>query len=125
MKTPHLRELKRLNKEFQAKSDSTYRHVLGVAITQYARVTGDKTLLGYLRSRRYDLLYAAADALSGTVYPDAAKHFAAHQVAALIRKYPWTREEVPLDPEATAQRSFIVGLSLLIDAMSIIRICLW
>lgn len=109
MKTPHLRELKRLNKEFQAQSASNYRRVLGVAITQYARTFKDVRLLGYLRSKRYDLLYDAADALSSTVYEDATKHYVAHQLAALIRKYPWTREEVPLDPEAAAQRSFLAS----------------
>lgn len=106
MKTPHLRELKQLNKELRSKSASTYRRVLGVAITQYTRISGDGRPLGYLRSRSWRQLYELADALSATQYSDAALHFAAHQLAALIRKYPWTRDEIPLDPEAEALRSF-------------------
>lgn len=109
MKTPRLSELKRLNKTLKEKSGSNYRRLLALAITQYARVTGDLSLLGYLRSKRYDLLYAASDALSAQLYTDATKHFVAHQVVALIKKYPWDPAVVKLDPEATARRAFLAS----------------
>lgn len=109
MKTPRLLELKRLNRTLAETKRSRYRRFLGLAIVQYSRLTGDRRLLGYLRAKRYDLLFAGADALSGQLYTDAATHFAAHQVAALIRKYPWDPAEVRLDPEATAVRAFLAS----------------
>lgn len=106
MKTPRLKELKRLDKQLKGTAPSSYRRVLGVVLTQYARVTGDLKPLGHLRAKDYARLYSCADSMSSTVYEDAAKHFAASQVAALIRKYPWDPAEVQLDPEARARESF-------------------
>jgi hypothetical protein len=34
-------------------------------------------------------------------------HFAAHQLAALVRKYPWDPKLIGTDPEAAARETFI------------------
>lgn len=109
MKTPRLVELKRLNQSLRTRRRTNYRRVLSVAITQWIRLGGDPALLGYLRSKRYDLLYRSVDALVSQSYDTAAKHFAAHQLAALVRKFPWDPAEVQLDPEAEAKRSFFAA----------------
>lgn len=106
MKTPRLKELKILDRQLKRTARNRYRRLLGIAITQYARRTGDARLLGLLRSKQYHLLYEAADSLSVQKYSDAATHFAANQVAALVKKYPWDPAEVGLDPEAAALRAF-------------------
>jgi len=60
-----------------------------------------------LRSRRGDKLVALADALVAAEYGDAAEHKAAHQLAALVRKYPFSSSEAPgLNPEAAAILKF-------------------
>jgi len=51
-------------------------------------------------------LLVAADALVEQSYETAAEHFAAHQIAALVRKYPWAPDQVQLDPKATAVQKF-------------------
>lgn len=59
-------------------------------------------------SHRYADLLDLSDALSGTVYPDPWQHYQGHQVAALIKKYPFSRKEVSgLDPKANATAKFI------------------
>lgn len=60
-----------------------------------------------LRSRRGDKLVTLADALTAAEYGSASEHKDAHQLAALVRKYPFTAKEAPgLNPEATALLKF-------------------
>lgn len=64
--------------------------------------------LGNLRAGNYDELLDAADSLSSTVYLTATHHFVANQLAALVRKFPFTREETPKsNPDAKALEKFI------------------
>lgn len=51
-------------------------------------------------------LLSLADALVEQKYTTAAMHFAAHQIAALVRKFPWQKDQVFLDPEAAAKQEF-------------------
>lgn len=51
-------------------------------------------------------LLRIADDLVDQKYTTAAMHFAAHQIAALVRKFPWQKDQVVLDPEAAAKQKF-------------------
>lgn len=86
-----------------------YRRILALALTRYARLSGDSSLLMALRHHDYEKLLRLAGMLSGTVYPTANLQFASMQVASLIKKYPWNPESVKTDPEAAAKRSFRVA----------------
>lgn len=79
--------------------------ILSSYLHHYTRITGDQKPLGLLRSQRYDLLYAYVDSL-GVEHPNSKVFFAVSQLQHLIKKYPWTSSEVPLDPEAAALTSF-------------------
>lgn len=63
-------------------------------------------ILGYLRSRRYDLLLDKADALGDTEYDSPAQHYAVHQLVALIKKYPFFGPIPGVDPEKKAIEKF-------------------
>lgn len=60
---------------------------------------------GALRSRNVDHTLRAADALVSQQYSTSWEHFQSHQVASLIRKYPWTSPT--LDPKGTAIKKFL------------------
>lgn len=106
MKLPSAREVQVCNRSFGRRSDELHRRVLAVALTQYARLSGDKKGLGLLRSRSFPQLLSWADGVAGTVYPSADLQFAAHQTTALIRKYPWDPSVVQTDPEQAAIETF-------------------
>lgn len=63
-------------------------------------------ILGFLRSRRYDLLLDAADDLGATEYVSPAQHYAVHQLVALIKKYPFFGPISGIDPEKKAIEKF-------------------
>lgn len=106
MKLPSSLQLRQTNRSLATQSDKTYRIVLAPALSQYARLSGDQRGIGLLRSRSFPLLLKWADELVVTQYATASLHFAAHQVSALIRKYPWASTVVGTDPEGTAIRTF-------------------
>lgn len=74
-----------------------------------------------LRADRYQELYEAADVAVSQSYDTAQSHFEAHQIAALIRKYPWSLDQVKLDPEQTALDSFIRSESRCKEINSLLR----
>lgn len=55
----------------------------------------------------FSRLLEAADSWSSQKYDDAWQHFQANQWAALIKKYPYTPQELKLDPEGVAKRKFL------------------
>lgn len=59
-------------------------------------------VLGLLRSRSFKSLLDFADSLGETEYPSAATHYAASQLAALIKKYPFDGPILGVDPEGKA-----------------------
>lgn len=109
MKVPRLSQLRKLNQTLETRKGSTYLRILRYALVQWARVSEDKRGLGLLRSRQFPALLAYADALVDSSYPTAALHFAAHQLAALIRKYPWDPSVVQTDPERKAIETFVAS----------------
>jgi len=106
VKLPRASEVREVNRSFSRRADELYRRVLAVALSQYARLSGDKKGLGLLRSRSFPQLLRWADEVAGTVYPSASLQFAAHQVTSLIRKYPWDESVVQTNPEQAAVDTF-------------------
>lgn len=94
------------------KTDSSslqrYLTVLAKLLQQHtAIVPGAEQALGYVRSRSFTELYEWAERLAEDTYESAAQHFAANQMAALIKKYPWIPKQVPkLDPSRAALDKF-------------------
>lgn len=64
-------------------------------------------LAGAIRNRDFPRLYRLSDLLSTEVFEGTAEHFAANQIVALVKKYPWTPKETGLpDPKETAVNTF-------------------
>lgn len=63
--------------------------------------------LAFVRAEDYVGLVSFADSLSAQRYADAKTHFLANQLSSLIRKYPFLRDEVALNPEENAVKSFL------------------
>lgn len=106
MKLPSSLQLRQTNRSLATHSEKIFRSVLAPALSQYARLSGDQKGLGFLRSRSFSHLLKWADELVVTQYATADLHFAAHQVSALVRKYPWSSSLVNTDPERAAIDTF-------------------
>lgn len=104
MKVPSPKRLKEAQRSLRTKG--LYPKILRFVCVRYARIAHDRTPLDLLQREDWPAFYAYADGLSGQLYPDAAKHFAAHQLSALVKKYPWDPKVVNLDPERAATESF-------------------
>jgi hypothetical protein len=63
-------------------------------------------VLGYLRSRSYGLLLDFADSLGDAEHSSAAQQYAASQLAALIKKYPFSFPIAGVDPSKSALKKF-------------------
>jgi len=67
-------------------------------------------LLGYIRSRQWKLLLDWTERPCPQQYHTPAQYFADAQIAALIKKYPFTDSEIPgIDPEGAAVRKFFAS----------------
>lgn len=103
---PHQKK-RRGNPSLTCKPLTAYNRALASAISSVPIPDSDR-LLGYLRSRRYDRLLEWAERPSPQLYDSAAEYYAEAQLAALIRKYPFTPDVVPgIDPEAAALQKFL------------------
>lgn len=87
---------------------SLYWDVLGTVAKEHTMgYEWGPNLHGAIRARSVSKLMTLADSFVATVYATAAEHFAANQLAALIRKYPFSNDELPgLDPKGSAIRKF-------------------
>lgn len=65
---------------------------------------------GAIRARDLSRVLSLADSLAGTAYSGAAEHFAANQIAALIKKYPFPNpESLGLRPREAAMEKFLAS----------------
>lgn len=88
---------------------SIYNKILKGALTS-SDLSEREVLLGYLRSRNFTLLLEWAESISPQSYGDASRYYEATQIAALVKKYPFNKDEVPdIDPEAEALKKFIAA----------------
>jgi len=100
------REIAKFERSLRIIKDEKYLEVLEIALSQHARLSGDEEGLNFLRRKDFQSLLGWADSLVAVVHATADLHFAANQVASLIRKYPWNPSDVKTDPESTAKRTF-------------------
>lgn len=109
MKVPSSKELRKLNTSLRAgnRPNKVYRKILRSVVEQWTELSKDDTLEQAIRSWDIPKMLSVSDSLVVQQYSTAAMHFAANQMAALIRKYPWTPKESKLDPEATALATFL------------------
>lgn len=99
------KEVSRLQR--QRREEKNYFSLLSCVLDHNSEITDLKDeVLGLLRSKSYGKLLELADSLSKTVYPTAAKHFAANQLSALILKYPFPGPIPGVDPEKKALDKF-------------------
>jgi hypothetical protein len=100
-----------LRSALSAQSRHSYSKLLRCLVEGNSHLFEDsKTVVGFIRSRQWRLLYEWADAVVAQEHSTAAVHFAGHQIAALIRKYPFTADDgLGFDPQATAIKAFLVA----------------
>jgi hypothetical protein len=114
VKVPSSKGAKELTKQLESAdarlglaAGKLYRQLLRTVVVTWTEVSGDSSLEQAIRSWDIPRMLSIADDLVGQKYPTAASHFAAHQLAALIRKYPWTEQQSGMDPELTARLNFL------------------
>lgn len=87
--------------------EKLYIRVVTGALTS-SNSTSRNLLLGALRARDYGKMLEWTELLSPQLYDSASKYFEDAQLASLIRKYPFSKKQVPgLDPEAAALKKFL------------------
>lgn len=92
-----------------ASTDQVYDRILDTYLSA-SDLPGKDRLIALVRKRDYASLLAWTDTISPQLYGDAASYFAECQFAALIKKYPFTSDEVEgISPEATAVRKFLAS----------------
>lgn len=89
-------------------AEVTYWRILHQATEEYLSGETAERAVRALAKNDADALIALADELVGQLYPTAAEHRAAHQFAALVRKYPFSEGfwHTAQDPEGAALKSF-------------------
>jgi hypothetical protein len=95
------------NERLMENSWDVYHKLLSKLFVSHKDNQACQTLNGFLRNREYDKMLAFADSLSGQKYPDATEHFVANQIALLIRKYPFPKGSINVDPEGLAYKKFL------------------
>lgn len=106
---PSMSGLRRLNHVLKTDADKLLREILRSAVKQWTKVSGDEALERAICSWDVPRMLDIADVLVAAPHATADLHFSAHQLGALIRKYPWTPQESRIDPEAAALRSFVAS----------------
>lgn len=101
-----LRNLRAVDTQLASRADLLYRKVLRALLADHSHMAFLKPLSDLVRSNKWLEAVREADSLSEQKYSDATEHFVANQFALLIKKYPWNPEDVPLDPRATAIKTF-------------------
>jgi hypothetical protein len=97
----------RLEQSLQTKGDEVFLEVIRRTLDSSSFFDPYKPkVLGFLRSRQYGKLIEFADSLGDAVHSSAAQHFAASQLAALVKKYPFNAGIPGVDPEKAAMKKF-------------------
>lgn len=104
---PTMQVLRSTNHSLAKRALQNYREVLLALCHQHGSLSYVPDLKRAVKACRWSELLTLADALSEQSYPDAAQHFAAHQFASLIRKYPWNPSLVGRDPDQKARKVWL------------------
>lgn len=106
MKPKKTKAILRLSEQLSRRSFEVYLKLLRQLLDHHREHIFLKDLSDALRARDFPRVYALADDLSTQKYVDATSHFVANQFCLLIKKYPWPKGTVGLDPDRTARATF-------------------
>jgi len=106
MKSKVRRDLNVLRKTLSNESWATYRKLIGRLCQEHCEADWSGAISGFIRNGDVKQLVLAADSLVLQKYDTAARHFAANQIAALVRKYPFPADLNPYDPEKQGLETF-------------------
>ncbi len=95
-----------VNKALEKDSFSRYAKWLLLLLESNPEIPNSSELNGVIRARQWDRLYSLADSMSSQKYDDATIHFVANQFSQLVRKYPWPKGALLLDPLEAARKTF-------------------
>lgn len=115
-----LAEIRHLNK---ALSNNSWRNYLNFlrALSETVDSPSLPQVITLLENGRIEEAVSLSDYLSEQMYSTAQQHFAANQIAALIRKYPFPDELNPFDPEEEAVRKFWLSESFCAQTNFLLR----
>lgn len=105
MSPKKLKGLKQLN---QALSNNSWRNFLEVlrVIDSTTNTPGLSDVIQSFESGHVEAGYELADSLAKQPYTSAMQHFVASQLSALIKKYPYTKDQTSFDPRREAWEKF-------------------
>jgi len=109
MKPSEIRALNLLRSSLKNQSFKRYAYVLGQLLESHRHYSMLQPLSDAVRRRDWASAYAAADSLSSQKYDDATQHFVANQFALLVKKYPFPKGVLDLQPEDRATKTFLTA----------------
>jgi hypothetical protein len=113
MITPSMKDLQQVNQRLKKNSHDLHREVLlnvldtvgfSDSFSDFRRIVGD---FRYQHRDDVIVLLKAADSLAATAYGTAAEHFAANQLVALVKKYPFPVLGLRDEAEKSAWTKFL------------------
>lgn len=107
MKPSELKVLSLLRTSLRTHSFPRYVELLGQLLASYRDCSFLRPLADAWRRRDWEGVYIAADSLSSQKYDDATQHFVANQFALLVKKYPFPKGILDLQPEKRATKTFL------------------
>lgn len=82
------RDVRKYDRDLAKRSFGIYQRMLEIYLRNYPEEVRDK-VLGLVRAKDFETLLSWADSYGGALHPTAATAFAASQLVALIKKYPF------------------------------------
>jgi len=106
MKSPKPSKLKDCNKRLKQASWINYRRLLTNLVSVHNSYPEVQRLGELVRSNSWLQVYELADSFATQKYGDSRQHFVMNQFAALIRKYPFPKQILNMDPRGRAISTF-------------------
>jgi hypothetical protein len=106
MKIHDKRAYRLLQAKLRSNSFGVYVELLDRLLRAHREYSFLKPLSDALRRRDFLELYQRADSLSVQQYTDATQHFVANQFCLLIKKYPWPKNVLFMDPRKRGLETF-------------------
>lgn len=101
---------RRVVQPLEVPADKLYARLLTRAITRLSdrlEPSMKNALLGAIRARQWTVVVDRIESHAKQEHGNVVDHYVASQLEALVKKYPFTREELPgFDPEAAAWKKF-------------------
>jgi len=102
----HPTRKRKISLDLPHKPEAIYSKIVRQALVAGSLPEKDK-LLGHLRARQFNLLLEWSERVSPQLYDSSASYFAAAQISALIKSYPFSKEQISgLSPDTVAYERF-------------------